>query len=394
MKLFLLMLILSIPLSSWGQAAYISPTRVLRKGGNEGFFRLDAFQTSHVIDESRQRRQLGEGEFFHRYQFETGVLYGANDQLQFGIGARLRMHQARFPNSQGELIDAGSMGLQSTFATLHFAFKPIGRMQYTFESMFRYTPYTNPESNTANQSDLILGDDGNEYWAGLGLTYTSMRNDMLTFRGGFRNPGGSIANELYWQAEGALIWRNFALVAGVDGVLSLEDDPYEGNLQQRPSFNTGNSALYHQVSREWVTPYVGINLALGQHWRMELRGSQVITGRSTDLGTGFSIHLARRVEKFESRLVDARFKEYDIEANVSKISPQKGFVIIDRGLTSDVQTGMRFDFFEFDYVGGNVLVARGVVTQAKADSAIVRITHRYNAKIEVKEGMVARASLK
>ena len=54
---------------------------------------------------------------------------------------------------------------------------------------------------------------------------------------------------------------------------------------------------------------------------------------------------------------------------------------------------MRFDFFEFDYVGGNILIAAGVVIQAKSDSSIVKITQTYNTKKEMKEGIIGRASL-
>ena len=55
---------------------------------------------------------------------------------------------------------------------------------------------------------------------------------------------------------------------------------------------------------------------------------------------------------------------------------------------------MRVDFFEFDYIGGNVLVATGVIIKTKSDSAIVKITQRFNTKKELKEGLIGRATLK
>jgi hypothetical protein len=393
MKSFLLLMALAIPFIATAQDSYIPPTRILRMDGYETYFRGEYFETTHRLDQAGAKVPLNQGDYFRRYQGELGFFYGATNELQFGVGARVRHHQASFM-AANQQVDASSSGLQSGFVSGKYAFRPTGRMQYTLEGMFRYTPYLNELAANTPSDRLVLGDDGNEYSMGLGMTYHTIRGDYLTARGGFRNPGNEISNELYWQVEAALVWRYMSLVAGVDGVTSLKNDPYEGNVSARPNVNTGPSVMYNSVNREWIAPYAGVHLALGNHWRMELRGSQVVTGRWTDGGTGFSIHLAHRYEKSESKVVDSRFKEYDIEATVSKISPEKGYVVIDRGITSDVHQGMRFDFYEFDYVGGNVLVARGIVTQVKADSAIVKITHRYNVKKEVKTGMFARASIK
>lgn len=125
-----------------------------------------------------------------------------------------------------------------------------------------------------------------------------------------------------------------------------------------------------------------------------MRGSQVVSGNSTDIGTAFGASLIRRVEDKSQDRPDQRFKEYDFEAAVTKVSPKKKYVVIDKGLADDVAKGMKIDFFEFDYVGGNILLARGIVFKTKADSSIVKITNLYNSKKELKEGVVARGSFK
>jgi hypothetical protein len=56
-----------------------------------------------------------------------------------------------------------------------------------------------------------------------------------------------------------------------------------------------------------------------------------------------------------------------------------------------VNKGMVFDFFEFDYVGGNMLIARGIVIKTTADTSIVKITQRFNTKKDIKEGLIGRA---
>ena len=55
---------------------------------------------------------------------------------------------------------------------------------------------------------------------------------------------------------------------------------------------------------------------------------------------------------------------------------------------------MKIDFFEFDYIGGNILIASGVIVQVKSESSIVKITQHYNVKKEIKEGLIGRTSLK
>ena len=69
-------------------------------------------------------------------------------------------------------------------------------------------------------------------------------------------------------------------------------------------------------------------------------------------------------------------------------------MVVDKGLADDIVKGMRIDFFEFDYIGGNVLVASGVVIKINAETSIVKVTNRFNMSKDLKEGLVGRASLK
>ncbi len=382
-------------IESWAQTSYVPATQTLGEKGYQLGLYGDYFNTTKTIDPEGNSTTLTDDQSFKRTQLEVLGLYGLTPQLQVGAGARFRQNTSSYTDGSGEKIDASSSGFESTVFHLMYAFDPVGRLQYTLEGLYRFTPYTNDEyDGVTGKEDLVLGDHGNEMSGGLGVTYAAPTNSyFLTARAGLRNPGKELSNEIYWQAEGALRFRYLALVAGVDGVSSLKSDPHEGDLTQKPVFNTGVSRLYNSTDREWVTPYAGLNVALGPHWRVELRGSQVVSGNSTDLGTAFGVNLVRRVDT-PKRRVDEEFKEYDIEASVSKVSPKKEFVVIDKGLSHDVEKGMRFDIFEFNYVGGNVLLARGVVVQAKSETAIVKITERFNPAKELKEGQVARASIR
>lgn len=397
MRLFLLLIL--FPILSFAQNAptsYVAPTRVLAAKGYQLGVYADYFTRTELRDEKGKKVDEADDYKFNRVQTEVSGQYGATNDLQFGVGFRFRQNvgtQIDREDATQEVKATGS-GLQSTFLNLMFAFKQVDRVQYTLEGTFRYSPYTNNEYEAGDdQTIAILGDTGNEYSAGLGMSYIGTSKNYLTVRGGYRRPGSEISDEIYWQAEGAMAWSYIALVAGVDGVTSLKNDPYENDEENRPNYNSA-TYLYNVPNREWITPYAGINIALGNTWRVELKGSQSIQGTSTDLGTTFGINLIRRVEKSETRLVDNKFKTYDLEATVTKISPKKEYVVIDKGIADDFNKGMRVDFFEFDYIGGNVLVATGVIIKTKSDSAIVKITQRFNTKKELKEGLIGRATLK
>lgn len=386
-----------------GLNSYVPPTKLLRAKGYQLGVYADQFTTKDSVDKRGKKidyEKEGIEDFaFKRYQAELSGYYGATNDLQFGLGVRFRSNhgQFSFQDENDEVVDVKGTGsgLQSTFASIMFAFQQVDRLQYTLEGMFRYTPYTNKELEEGDDlsKDVALGDEGNELSAGLGVTYMGTGNNFFTVRGGYRRPGSDISSELYWQAEAALAWQYVALIAGVDGVSSLNTDPYEDEPEERPVYNTPTE-LYNTENREWVTPYAGINFALGKTWRLELKGAQTVSGKSTDLGTTFGINLINRVDKNATRLVDNKFKTYDLEASVTKVSPKKEYVVIDKGLADDFSKGMKVDFFEFDYIGGNVLIATGVIVQVKSETSIVKITQRYNMKKEIREGLVGRTSLK
>lgn len=354
----------------------------------------DYFKSTNRINKDGKKIPFVDGEAFSRIQGDFFGQYGLTDNLQVGGGLRFRQNSSKTLTATNTTEDESSTGLESTYVNLIYAFKPVDRLRYTLEGLFRFRPFTNEERTTTSAGKFILGDDGNEYSAGLGVTYMFPGLNFLTGRVGYRKPGQELSPEIYWQVEGALTWKTVALVAGVDGISSLSNDPYESNPTGKPNLNTGSTFLYNSTNREMIAPYAGVNFALGKLWRMEFRGSQVISGNSTDLGTAFSASLIRRVDVDKNARVDRKFKDYDFEASITKVSPKKGFVIIDKGLSQNVEKGLKVDFYEFDYVGGNILIASGVVIQAKSEVAVVKITHRYNTKKELKEGIVARGSFR
>jgi hypothetical protein len=78
----------------------------------------------------------------------------------------------------------------------------------------------------------------------------------------------------------------------------------------------------------------------------------------------------------EDRIHIESFKEYEVEATVVRISPRGIFIKIDKGVGDDVSKGMVMDIFQFDYMGGNILTARGIVYEVDADSSVIKVVKK------------------
>lgn len=397
MKLVLGLLLLSLTSPAWSQISYVPMGKTLQRGGYELKATGRFWNSLSRYDQDRKETEYQDGEGFSYMEGEFLGKIAATSELQFTGGVNFRQNRADIeePAASGEIERITSSGIQSLIAGMQYSFKPIERLHYSLEGFGRFMTYGNSAFDAATDNrteNLVLGDEGPDYGAALIVSYAHPSDRFLTFRGAYRRPGKDLSGELNWLVEGAVAWRYFALILGADGVYSLNQDPYTDDPENKPTVNTGGTALYNSINRQYVAPYAGFNIALGKSWRIEARYQQVLNARSYDTGSLVTVALARRVDSNPSIMIDKKFKEYDIEASITKISPKKQYVIIDKGLSSDVTKGTRFDIFHTDYLGGNVLLATGVVTDSNADQAVLRITARFSNKHQIKEGTIVRGT--
>ena len=123
---------------------------------------------------------------------------------------------------------------------------------------------------------------------------------------------------------------------------------------------------------------------------LTIKGQSIIYGKSTDKGNLIIAGLSWNSigVTAESIKIDA-FKEYHIDGSVLKVSARGNYIKIDQGLSTDVEKGAKFDIYQTDYFGGNVLVGSGVVFEVGADWAVVKLLKKYK-DIEIKPGFAAR----
>ena len=373
---------------------YRIPYAPIGEGSYELTGKVDMFSSSGYYDHDGLEEALGDDESYNIIDSKIKITYGYGESLQFIGGLGLRSVSAEYLLNS-EVVTASKSGLESAFGGIRYSWQSGAQLFYSLDLIASQTLYDNSDySSTSDIPDdeISLGDAGNSYEVGLGASYLLNKDWMLNFRGAFRQPGNDLSPEVAYLAESAWTWSSMNLVLGVDGVYSLGGDEYSDNFSGKPAQGRAPSYMYNSINRVIVEPRAQIGWGFGS-WRLDFYGSQVVAGVSTDKGTRLGIQLTKLSQSNKKVLKkDASFKEYSIEATVLKVSPKGRFVQIDQGISQDIEKGMKFDFYETDFFGGNELIATGIAYEVRLNRSIVKVVKRYSKKL-VHKGYTARARL-
>ncbi len=373
---------------------YRIPYAPIGEGSYELKASADMFTSSGYYDHDGLEQELTEDQSFTVINSKISGIYGYGESLQFFAGLNLRSISAEYLLNS-EVITASKSGLESVFGGIRYSWNSGTQLFYSLDLMAAQTLYSNSEYTSASDipdDEIILGDAGNSYEVGLGATYLLKKDWMLNFRGAYRQPGNNLSPEIAYLAESAWVWSSMNFVLGVDGVYALGSDEYSDNLTGKPAQGRAPSYMYNSINHVIVEPRAQIGWGIGS-WRLDFYGSQVMAGVSTDKGMRLGVQLTKLSQSNKKVLKkDESFKEYNIEATVLKVSPKGRFVQIDQGVSQDIEKGMKFDFYETDFFGGNELIATGIAYEVKLNRSIVKIVKRYSSKT-VHKGYTARARI-
>ncbi len=366
----------------------------LRKRGSE--YRLSGrfWNSLNSYDDEGKEVVKADGESFMLGEAGLRASYGITPEFQASLLGNFRYNRAVIadPAATGETLTLTKSGINDVGFQLQYAFERVENMHYALELFYLYRPFTNSEGNVSRpEENFILGDDGPGYGFGLLASAYWGQRGLINIRGGYQRPGRELSPELYGRVEFTLAYPTVAWIVGGEGLFSLKQDAYTTDPQNKSYRNTGNSKLFHSVNRTYLAPLVGVNVRLGRSWRAEVRAQQIVKVASYDTGTQVTFDLVYRKEPDLQGLIDSSFKEYQLEANVTKVSSQKQYVVIDKGLADNLRTGQLFDLFQFDFLGGNVLVARAQATKVKVNQSVLKIIQRLSLRHDIKEGLIARA---
>ena len=390
MRLLLLLLLIGETYASSRTQSFLPGSFTLLKKQKQFLLRSDYFQSAARFDYDGNEDTQTEDESFARIQSNLGFRYGISNKLMLELGARYRMNQAKF-SAGGQSYALDSSGLESYYGFVRYSMPSPGRWRFALQGGVRTAAYSNsPYDATRPYDFLVLGDSGNLIHFGLNTSYESLGGNHFIINSHLRSHS-KLSEEIFYDVKGVLHWTKFALIAGVRGLFSLSGDEYAVNPADKPSIGEQNTNLYNGVDREYIEPYGQINFGLGDRWRLELQSGMRMSGVSTDKGLFgmFGIVFTSGGVSQKKIKVDS-FKEYYYEASVVKVSQGGRFCRVDKGVSDHFEKGMRVDIYEDNYVGGNRLIASGVVYDAKATFSIVRILKYYKKGITVESGHVVR----
>ena len=338
---------------------------------------------------------FNEGESFERVQAQLTGRYGYGERLELYSVVRWRFNRslaALTGEEAGETLEVTIKGEESFLLGFKYAFLLGKKLQSSLDFGLRQTFYTNeeyPPPLTPPNDQLVLGDSGDEWTLGLRMAIPLTPGLYLGGSVAYVSPPNPLSPEVEYALESARAWQNWSFLIGFKGIASLGKSPYSDDPESRPVLSQGSTHLFNSVNRQYISPYVGLNVLLF-NMRLEFKVSQRMAGISTDEGIemlGTLVWNSRGVATSQRRVYE--YKEYYVEATVIKVSPQKKLLKIDKGLGQEVEKGMSLDVYKTDFFGGNILVASGKVLEVGGDWAIVKLVKRYRP-IKIKPGFTVR----
>lgn len=398
MKFYALMLILFLSsLSQLAQAwtveaIYRARGHSLGEKALQFWTGLDYFKTQDSWDPDGNKINYDGGESYSKWEVPLGARYGLSSDVEIYGHLNFRSNSStQLESTTGTYHSKTRQGFESWNLGAQYMFDPTSSWYVSLFLEYKGRLYTNARYDTTNPYDhIILGDAENMLAGGIRFANKLSHRTLWANELSLRLPSEKLSQELGWYSELAFVTENIGWVVGVKGVESLKTSDYTDVPLTRPAKGTGATALWNSVNRTWTTPYAGVNVGFSESWRAEARVGQVWRGISTDQGMWAGLNLVYTNYGVDEReVVVSQFKEYEVEGNITRVSPRERFVLADRGLAEDIYKGQKVDVYEGDYLGGNVLIASGAVFEVRANTCVIKVLRKYRDKY-VTEGMVAR----
>lgn len=394
MKLFFF-LILFVQVGLLAQDAYIPKALNLQKKSYE--FKLDGglHASSTRVDLNGDEKSFTNGEGFSRAFSRLTASFGWTQEIQLSAGINLVNNSITvFDGSKTENIS--NAGVESFLARASYAFNSKNPkwlsqayVQFT-QSAYTNTPYNASEPNAT----IVLGDGGNELQIGYNTFYQLGGLGTGLEAGIAYNAPSELSSEILYHVS--IVWsqNRWAFLGGFKGIRSLSNSEFSDDPAQQPQIYNGSTFLFNSINREIMSASVSAYYKWNSRLRLGASLEQDLSGQSIDLGTRALFSIGYRVDSlYREKREKVRFKNYGIEAAIEKISSQNNYVVINKGFIDGVQRGMKFDFFAYDFKGGNKLLARGIVLKTKSRESIIKIKTWFGSSKSLEGDVIARGDI-
>jgi len=351
--------------------------------------------SSGVINSNGESIKLNDDESFSFTNIDTYASYGISNAFEAVLGFRMRRVNTSYLFNN-EALTTSITEAESFVVGAKYRFLQSKNMNVTGLASLRSSLYENNNySNFSNVpgDEVALGDQGNTIDFAIAGDYKLSKSFDLQSSLGYRIVGNDLSEEIPYRLEALVKSDSLIFIAGANGVISLSSDEYEANPNAKPVQGRAPSSSFNSFNRSFNRLGGGIYYD-AKSFRVGGRFDHIISGQGTDAGSELSLGLTfipGADKKRKSNRNDS-FQNYDIEAEVVKVSSKANFFRIDKGLADGVVKGLRFDIYRTDMRSLNELVAEAVVYKVSSSAAILKLTNRYLRK-RVRYGFVARARL-
>lgn len=317
---------------------------------------------------------------YYRFDTEFNFKYGLNKRLELQGLSRYRKNVS----TESSGLETSRTGIESL--GVGGKYRVWGDDQTALAAFAQGRYYLKSTTASVDTADIDLSEEGNFLSSGLALSHSFSKEWTGNAKFAYEYPGDEQSQHtlydfsFYWQRD------NAAIGAGVRGTISASSAETTKNLS-----NTGTTQTLNSLDPEYQEIYGELHLSLHKKWKATLSGGFTTSGSNWDQTqfVGLGVTFVNR-NKSSYQKVAELFKEYDFEASISKISPRKRFVKIDKGLTDDIEKGMDIDIYDYNYLGGNKLIATGRVHEVSVKSSIIKIEKIYDKKLPMKLGHIVR----
>jgi hypothetical protein len=395
-NLWILLLLLMASSNLRAGSVYRSFGRTINEKEYEIVWKNTYSQTRNRWDVNGKGVTLEQGESYVVLDTEFSFFYSFIQDLQFETGVRARrVNSRRWDGNETQSVS--NSAIESGYVSSMFSFKPVGNTLFSIEGTYRQFTYHNPTFRAATPDEfVVMGDGGRSIQFGTSLSYYHSNDWISSFKVIYRNPSTDLSNEVNIFYEGASLMKGSGLYWGVDYLHSLKQDEYDTSIpyttatNNKPEIGRGAGYRYNSVNREWFKVYAGVNFNMSAKTHLRVASSYAINGKSTDQDWTTSLSLViSPVSTTLRQKRDKVFKEYTVEADIIKVSGSGKFIVINAGLEDGVRKGMVFDIFDFDFEGGNQLLAKAKAYRVNASESILVLTDKFR-RIRINKKHVAR----